>query len=56
MTEEFEAVVAYFKTLSGHLPGVTAENHKKSVRTAGVPAEIRIEHLSNTSLEAPPLH
>jgi hypothetical protein len=36
---------------TSHLPGETEENHKTSVMKAGVPAEIRTEHLSSTSLE-----
>jgi hypothetical protein len=34
-----EAVVAYFKALSRHSPGKTAENHEK-LRIFDVPAEI----------------
>jgi hypothetical protein len=35
-----EAVVAYFNVLSRHLPGEAEENYEKSVRFAGLQAEI----------------
>jgi hypothetical protein len=39
------------EVLSRHLPGGTEENYETSVRIASVPAEIRTEHIPNTSLE-----
>jgi hypothetical protein len=37
-----EAVVAYFKVLSQHLPGGAKENHEKTFKILDIPAEIRI--------------
>jgi hypothetical protein len=36
--------------LSRHLPVWTEKNHEISVRIAGMPADIRTEHLRNTML------
>jgi hypothetical protein len=35
-----EAVVAYFRALSQHLPGGNMENHDKPVRICGLQAQV----------------
>jgi hypothetical protein len=40
-----------FEVITRGLPGGTEDNHGASVRTGGVPAEIRTKHLPNTSSE-----
>jgi hypothetical protein len=42
-----ETVVAHFKALYQHSHIGTAENTEFSVRTVGVPGEIRNEHVPN---------
>jgi hypothetical protein len=50
MAEDFEVVVAEFRSLPRPLFGVTDENGEY-VTTVGLPAEIRNENLLNTRLE-----
>jgi hypothetical protein len=52
MTDLEESGRGEAEVFSQHSSGGTEENHEESsVRTVGVPAEIRTEHLPNTSRE-----
>jgi hypothetical protein len=50
--EGFKSGRDLFEELSQHMHGRTEESNEKPDRIAGVPAENRIQHFHNTSLES----